>query len=365
MFSEDCASLYNALSTPMATALPPTQTKQARPNSFKERVERFWQRVTEGMRAQRTLVAVPHRSPFQLSPLLEGRGLHPGREFAAAQALSTWSRSSSGRSSRSSRPARRVLLLIALVLVSFPDYRGALDETNEGGFSVVSIDSHFYGGLLMFALMILEVGDRVVMKRDLQIAKEIQSWLLPATPPPVPGLEIAFTTRPANTVAGDYYDVFARPCCEPDRPTFLLIIADVAGKSIPAAMLMATLQASLKTLSTTPGTLLDLVAPYESLRLHQQPERAPLQHRLYRRVRSREPSAHLRQRRTQQPHPSSQEWRNGAPRHRRHAAGHHGRRALCFGRRDPGERGLAGRPSPTASSKPRTTRRRNMVRSDS
>ena len=111
----------------------------------------------------------------------------------------------------------------------------------------------------MFALLILEVGDRVVMKRDLQIAKEIQTWLLPAAPPPVPGLEIAFTTKPANTVAGDYYDVFPRPCCEPDRPTFLFIVADVAGKSIPAAMLMATLQASLKTLSTTPGTLLDLV----------------------------------------------------------------------------------------------------------
>ena len=65
----------------------------------------------------------------------------------------------------------------------------------------------------MFVLLILEVADRVVMKRDLQIAKEIQAWLLPANPPQVPGLEIAFATRPANTVAGDYYDVFARPAC--------------------------------------------------------------------------------------------------------------------------------------------------------
>ena len=63
----------------------------------------------------------------------------------------------------------------------------------------------------MLALLVLEVADRVVMKRDLQIAKEIQAWLLPASPPSVPGLEIAFATRPANTVAGDYYDVFPRP----------------------------------------------------------------------------------------------------------------------------------------------------------
>ena len=74
-----------------------------------------------------------------------------------------------------------------------------------------NLDPHFWGGLLMFAILLLEVADRVVMKRDLQIAKEIQAWLLPASPPIVPGVEIAFATRPANTVAGDYYDVFARP----------------------------------------------------------------------------------------------------------------------------------------------------------
>jgi sigma-B regulation protein RsbU (phosphoserine phosphatase) len=116
---------------------------------------------------------------------------------------------------------------------------------------VFGLDFHFYGGLLMFVLLILEVADRVVMKRDLQIAKEIQTWLLPERPPHVPGLEIAFTTRPANTVAGDYYDVFARPSDASGNSTFLIAIADVAGKSIPAAMLMATFQASLKTLSGT------------------------------------------------------------------------------------------------------------------
>jgi sigma-B regulation protein RsbU (phosphoserine phosphatase) len=97
------------------------------------------------------------------------------------------------------------------------------------------------------------------MKRDLQIAKEIQTWLLPAEPPQVPGLEIAFATRPANTVAGDYYDVFARSCPSSGHTTFLIAIADVAGKSVPAAMLMATFQASLKTLSGTPGPLTELV----------------------------------------------------------------------------------------------------------
>jgi sigma-B regulation protein RsbU (phosphoserine phosphatase) len=105
----------------------------------------------------------------------------------------------------------------------------------------------------------LEVSDRVVMKRDLEIARDIQSWLLPSTPPPVPGMTIAFATRPANTVAGDYYDVFARPGTVPDEIRYLLAVADVAGKSIPAALLMATFQASLKTLSAIPCSLAELV----------------------------------------------------------------------------------------------------------
>src|ERR1035441_699773 len=97
-------------------------------------------------------------------------------------------------------PVRRVILLIALILF-FP-------SMHLTGFSTSGI---FWGCILLFVVLVLEVADRVVMKRDLQITKEIQAWLLPPGPPEVPGLEIAFATRPANTVAGDYYDVFPRP----------------------------------------------------------------------------------------------------------------------------------------------------------
>jgi sigma-B regulation protein RsbU (phosphoserine phosphatase) len=145
-------------------------------------------------------------------------------------------------------PARRVLLLIALILF-FP-------SMHLTGYWTSGI---FWGCILLFVLLVLEVADRVVMKRDLQIAKEIQAWLLPPGPPQVPGLEIAFATRPANTVAGDYYDVFPRPATHSPEGTYLIAIADVAGKSIPAAMLMATYQASLKTLAGVSTSLLDLV----------------------------------------------------------------------------------------------------------
>jgi hypothetical protein len=74
-----------------------------------------------------------------------------------------------------------------------------------------------WGGLLIFIVLLLELADRVVMKRDLEIAKDIQSWLLPGAPLQIPGYAIAYATRPANTVAGDYYDVILRPGATHER----------------------------------------------------------------------------------------------------------------------------------------------------
>jgi sigma-B regulation protein RsbU (phosphoserine phosphatase) len=84
--------------------------------------------------------------------------------------------------------------------------------------------------------------------------------LLPGEPPQIPGVTIAYATRPANTVAGDYYDVFPRPGKTREEDRVVFAVADVAGKSIPAAILMATFQASLKTLSTAQVALPELVA---------------------------------------------------------------------------------------------------------
>jgi hypothetical protein len=98
-------------------------------------------------------------------------------------------------------PARRVLLLLALALVIVPGGEWSV-VTRSHEVKIFALDFHFYGGLLMFVLLILEVADRVVMKRDLQIAKEIQAWLLPSQPPDVPGLQIAFATRPAKHGGG-------------------------------------------------------------------------------------------------------------------------------------------------------------------
>ena len=221
-------------------------------------LNQFWQRVTEGLELNQlwTQFHTDARASYRLYQRDYGARvrqetqprnfLHTVLDFlwAILERLS---------------PARRVLLLLGIVFLILPgggfSYKG-----KSGTVEVVELNFHFYAGVVLFILLMLEVSDRVVMKRDLEIARDIQSWLLPSAPPQVPGLAIAFATRPANTVAGDYYDVFARPATASGETRFLLAVADVAGKSIPAALLMATFQASLKTLSAIPCPLAELVA---------------------------------------------------------------------------------------------------------
>ena len=223
------------------------------------RAKQFWQRVTEGMELNQ--LWSQFRKDASSGYRLYSQDVDPTRIEGASRRKHFFHMAKQffWAIVEKLTPARRVLLLLALVLIIVPGGEWTV-ITKSHEVKVFALDFHFYGGLLMFLLLVLEVADRVVMKRDLQIAKEIQAWLLPAQPPAVPGLEIAFATRPANTVAGDYYDVFASSSGDAGTPTFLMAVADVAGKSIPAAMLMATFQASLKTLSSTHSPLTELVA---------------------------------------------------------------------------------------------------------
>ena len=146
-------------------------------------------------------------------------------------------------------PARRVFLFLALGLL-------VLSATNLQG------DRNLYVSLAALCFLFLlaqELADKVTMKRDLEIAREIQSWLVPAKSPGVIGANLAFNTRPQNSVAGDYYDAFYPLDDAAQGGKLFLAIADVAGKSIPAALLMATFQASLHTIARQGVRLEELV----------------------------------------------------------------------------------------------------------
>ncbi|HEY0759484.1 MAG TPA: PP2C family protein-serine/threonine phosphatase [Acidisarcina sp.] len=87
---------------------------------------------------------------------------------------------------------------------------------------------------------------------ELESAQEIQMHLLPRDTPQVPGFKIACAWQPAKSVSGDYFDVF--PLGE---GRLALVLADVSGKGIGAALLMANLQASVRAFAQ------DAVSPSE------------------------------------------------------------------------------------------------------
>ena len=142
-------------------------------------------------------------------------------------------------------PARRVFLLLIVAFAIF-----SLLNINTGDMLVVT--------LALLLLLALELADRVAVKRDLEIARDIQRSLVPAAAPSLTGVDIAFATRPANTVSGDYS---TRSCAisQAETVALFLVVADVAGKSIPAALLMATIQASLRSLAVSSLSLCELV----------------------------------------------------------------------------------------------------------
>jgi sigma-B regulation protein RsbU (phosphoserine phosphatase) len=80
-----------------------------------------------------------------------------------------------------------------------------------------------------------------LLRYELEIAREVQSALLPHAPPALPGLECAAWFRPARFVGGDYYDFVQTPA-----GALAFTAGDVSGKGIPAAVLMASIQASLR-----------------------------------------------------------------------------------------------------------------------
>jgi sigma-B regulation protein RsbU (phosphoserine phosphatase) len=89
--------------------------------------------------------------------------------------------------------------------------------------------------------IVAETAQRARLNREIEIAREVQERLFPQRIPNVLGLECAGTCRPASRVGGDYFDFLSLP-----GGGLGIAIGDVSGKGIPAALLMASLQASLR-----------------------------------------------------------------------------------------------------------------------
>ena len=99
-----------------------------------------------------------------------------------------------------------------------------------------------------------------IQAQELERASEIQRSLLPREIPQLAGFEVAGAWRPARTVSGDYYDVFKL-----DERRLGLCIADVVGKGVSAALLMANVQAAVRAFSGSAENPAQLCAKVNSL----------------------------------------------------------------------------------------------------
>lgn len=106
----------------------------------------------------------------------------------------------------------------------------------------------------------LDAQEKQFLEKELEIAGEIQSALLPHSPPEVPGLDVAAFMRQSQSVGGDLYDLV--PLGE---GRLGVAIGDISGKGAPAAILMASLYASFRSLTRRNLTLPQIIGQLNNL----------------------------------------------------------------------------------------------------
>ena len=120
--------------------------------------------------------------------------------------------------------------------------------------SDLEVDTTFIQALSNITLVAIENKrlarrelEQQAFQRDMEIAKNVQNYLFPKSLPKTDKIQIEAFYQPCKTVGGDYYDYITIE----DENQFVVCIADVSGKGIPAAILMSNFQAVLRTISRT------------------------------------------------------------------------------------------------------------------
>ncbi|MDQ3685133.1 MAG: SpoIIE family protein phosphatase [Acidobacteriota bacterium] len=128
-----------------------------------------------------------------------------------------------------------------------------------GGLPYTEDDFEFGAGLCAQAVVafenawyVRETLERKTIEQELALAASIQEGLFPDRMPTITGYEVAARSRPARQCGGDYYDALAIEIMNGEassggRP-YLLCVADVSGKGLPASLLMSNMQATLRAL---------------------------------------------------------------------------------------------------------------------
>jgi phosphoserine phosphatase RsbU/P len=136
-------------------------------------------------------------------------------------------------------PARRILLVVAVVLLIV-----TRDFQFQGEQLQINFNFTILSGIIILFILMLELKDKMLARNELEAGRAVQHAFMPDKSPDVPGWSIWLFTRTANEVGGDLVD-FQKI----DEHRFGLSLADVAGKGLSAALLMAKLQATIRALA--------------------------------------------------------------------------------------------------------------------
>lgn len=132
-------------------------------------------------------------------------------------------------------PARRLFYSLGL-LFFVVGYMAGLWNWAVLGFFIINI------------LIAFELADKLTAKDELAVAREIQTALMPKYAPKNNMFDIACYSEPAREVGGDYYDFI---CPENQKEKMYIVVGDISGKGMGAALYMVQVQAILKYLSNT------------------------------------------------------------------------------------------------------------------
>jgi sigma-B regulation protein RsbU (phosphoserine phosphatase) len=144
---------------------------------------------------------------------------------------------------------RRILLIIALYLL----FTGNTQGGNSNGRMII-------GASIFLFIILLELKDKLLARDELEAGRKIQEAIIPDRNPQVPGWNIWLFTRSANDVGGDLVDIISI-----DQDRYGLTIGDVAGKGLPAALLMTKLQATIRALAPDFRSLSKLAAKINAI----------------------------------------------------------------------------------------------------
>jgi len=195
------------------------------------------------MRRWEELTKIAHRQRFDLEEGVVGQVAASGQALRLADAQGAGVLVNSVCD-----PVRRhpMLLVPLLLREQSIGVMAVLNKRNADEFSVedqlllgtLAEQAGFY---IDNARMVASLAAQERVQRELQIARDIQRLLLPAQPPALPGLELGAINHPALEMGGDYYDFFWV-----GEGLLGIVVADVSGKGVPAALTMAMLRTVMR-----------------------------------------------------------------------------------------------------------------------